>query len=114
MDDLDVMTAYSTGEVDDAVLDALTARESLLAPMGGGDDVGAADDNLPWKFKVPPPVAVDLSRIGSVLPEADQAVARALAAFAGSGPVVLLIHRMTALARPGEKPPPVWGMGYAV
>lgn len=114
MDDLDVMTAYSTGEVDDAVLDALTARESLLAPMGGGDDIGEPDDNLPWKFKVPPPVAVDLRRIGSVLPEADQAVAHALTAFAGSGPVVLLIHRMTALARPGEKPPPVWGMGYAV
>lgn len=112
MDDPGVLTAYLTGEVDDPVLDALTARESLLAPMGGGGESGEPDDSLPWKLEVPPPIAVDLRRVQFALPEADQAIAQALAAFAGSGPVVLLSHCMTALARPGEKPPPVWGMGY--
>jgi hypothetical protein len=114
MDDPAVLTASLTGEVDDPVLDALTARESLLAPMGGRDGGGEPDDALPWKLEVPPPIAVDLRRVQSALPTADQALAKALAAFAGSGPVVLLSHCMTALARPGEKPPPVWGMGYAV
>lgn len=114
MDDASVLTAYLTGEVDDPVLDALTARESLLAPMGGGGDGSEPDDSLPWKLEVPPPIAVDLRRVQSALPAADQAVSQALAAFAGSGPVILLSHCMTALARPGEKPPPVWGMGYTV
>jgi hypothetical protein len=112
MDDPGVLTAYLTGEVDDPVLDALTARESLLAPMGGGGNGGEADESLPWKLEVPPPIAVDLRRIQSALPTADQATAQALAAFAGSGPVILLSHCMTAMGRPGEKPPPVWGMGY--
>ncbi len=114
MDDPTVLTACLTGEVDDPVLDALAARESLLAPMGGRGDGNEPDDSLPWKLEVPPPIAVDLRRVQSALPAADPATATALAAFAGSGPVILLSHCMTALARPGEKPPPVWGMGYGV
>lgn len=114
MDDSNVLTAYVTGEVDDPYLDALTARESLLAPLGGRFDTSQPDDSLPWKLEVPPPIAVDLRRVQSALPTADQGVAQALAAFAGLGPVVLLSHCMTAMAQPGEKPPPVWGMGYTV
>jgi hypothetical protein len=114
MDDPSVLTASLTGEVDDPVLDALAARESLLAPMGGRGDGGEPDDTLPWKLEVPPPIAVDLRQVQSALPEADQGITKALAGFAGAGPVVLLSHCMTALARPGEKPPPVWGMGYSV
>jgi hypothetical protein len=109
MTDPDILTAYLAGEVDDPVLDELDARESYPPVTYRGIDI-APDDTLPWKLEVPPPIAVDLSRAAAAMP----AAAQAAGALAESGRVILFSHSMTALARPGEKPPPVWGMGYAV
>jgi hypothetical protein len=132
MEDTSVVTASLSGEVDDPLLDALAARASLFAPMGGDEDDEEVDVRLPWQFAVPRPIALDVRTIyaaattgqststresGSPGPaEAPPAASTAPVASTPPpvlpGSVILLRHSMTALARPGEKPPPVWGMGY--
>ena len=108
-----MVTARYVGEVDDSVLEALDAREALFDPMGGspeGGDANAVDTSLPWELEVPPPVAVDLRPIYATVPPSLPGAAAA----AEPALVVLLRHALTAFARPGEKPPRVWGMGYTV
>ena len=107
-----VVDAHYAGEVDDPALADLEAREALFDPMGDSpaftDGVSdPADTPLPWQVEVPPPIAVDLRSVQAALSPDQVSAERATA-------VVLLRHAVTAFGRPGEKPPPVWGIGYQV
>ncbi len=80
---------------------ARAERAALPAP-------GSPED-CPFDLEVPPPYAVDLRHLCSltgakVPPEVD--------AKLGPNVPILICHRMTPFARPGERPPGIWGMGY--
>ncbi len=107
------------------VVSRLALTRVLEIPAGGspgalsGKGPQAADEeaprptpeSCPFDLEVPPPYAVDLRRLcdltrTKVPPEVE--------AKLGPNTPVLLYHRMTPFARPGEKAPRVWGMGYTV
>jgi len=103
-----VATGYFTEEVDDPVLDELAAQQAVFATMGGEEGDGGGSD-LPWEVEVPPPVAVDLSKVYAAAPESGRWLTDALSL---SGPVVLVRHAITAFGHPGERPPPIGRIDY--
>lgn len=111
MDDAGLVTAYFTGHIDGPVLDALAARESFVASVGGEEDDSEPAVSFPGGPRLPPSVAVDPCRINSAWPAAGQPTSDAPAAARLD--CSLRHYSMTAFARPGGKQS-ILGTGLAV
>jgi hypothetical protein len=111
------LVAEPAGVVDDPVLDELTdeaeAEAELFAPMGA-EPAAPAEENpdQTYSLVLAPPVAIDLRRaLAGVAGHPQLALTEA---FVGLPASVLLCHTMTPFALPGERPVPIWAMGYQV
>jgi hypothetical protein len=79
---------------------------AAAVPAGKPPDPGTC----PFDLEVPPPYAVDLLRLCEVT---GAKVPPEIRAKLGPNTAVLICHRLTPFARPGEKSHGIWGMGYA-
>jgi hypothetical protein len=114
MDDAGLVTAYFTGQIDGPVLDALAARESFVASVGGEEDDSEPAVSFPGGPRSPRSAAVDPCRINSAWPAAGQPTSDAPDAPAAAGLDCSLRHySITAFARPGGKQS-ILGTGSAV
>ncbi len=111
------LVAEPAGVVEDPVLDALSdeaqAEAELFAPMGAeAEEPRDENPNRTYSLVLAPPLAIDLRRALEQL--AGHPVPALNEAFVGLPTSVLLCHTMTPFAVPGERPVPIWAMGYQV